>query len=238
MTFDLIIAGFGGQGVLFAGQLLAHAALDAGLETTWYPSYGPEMRGGTANCTVVISDEPIGSPVTERPQAAIVMNLPSLDRYEPLVRPGGVLVVNASLIDRAVTRDDVDVITIPADDVAAELGHPKLTNMVLLGAAPAHAGDQPGGADPRRRAGRGAAAAGGGGVRVGLSDGGHRPGVGRRGGGPPRQRATFMEVQTATLAGLRGGRLEERVPRLRGGSWPMTPEPSQEATVVSSAGFG
>ncbi len=134
MTFDLIIAGFGGQGVLFAGQLLAHAALDAGLETTWYPSYGPEMRGGTANCTVVISDAPIGSPITERPQAAIVMNLPSLVRYEPLVRPGGVLVVNTSLIDRAVERVDIDAIAIPADDVAAELGNPKLTNMVLLGA--------------------------------------------------------------------------------------------------------
>ena len=138
MTFDLIIAGFGGQGVLFAGQLLSHAALDAGLETTWYPSYGPEMRGGTANCTVVISDEPIGSPVTERPQAAIVMNLPSLERYEPLVRPGGVLVVNTSLIDRAVERSDLTVIGIPGDDVAAELGHPKLTNVVLLGALLAH----------------------------------------------------------------------------------------------------
>jgi 2-oxoglutarate ferredoxin oxidoreductase subunit gamma len=134
MTFDLIIAGFGGQGVLFAGQLLARAALDAGLETTWYPSYGPEMRGGTANCTVVISDEPIGSPVTERPRAAIVMNLPSLERYEPLVLPGGVLVVNTSLIDRDAERTDLDVLKIPGDDVAAELGHPKLTNVVLLGA--------------------------------------------------------------------------------------------------------
>jgi 2-oxoglutarate ferredoxin oxidoreductase subunit gamma len=131
---DLVLAGFGGQGVLFAGQLLAHAALDARLHTTWYPSYGPEMRGGTANCTVVISDEPIGSPVVARPQAAIVMNLPSLERYEPLVRPGGLLIVNASLIDRAVQRTDIDVVAVPADDVAAELGHPRLTNMVLLGA--------------------------------------------------------------------------------------------------------
>jgi len=134
MKTDLIIAGFGGQGVLFAGQLLAHAALDADLHTTWYPSYGPEMRGGTANCTVVISDEPIGAPVVARPEAAIVLNLPSLDRYEPLVRPGGLLVVNASLIDRDVRRTDVDVVAIPADDVAAELGSPRLTNMVLVGA--------------------------------------------------------------------------------------------------------
>jgi 2-oxoglutarate ferredoxin oxidoreductase subunit gamma len=131
---ELVLAGFGGQGVLFAGQLLAHTALGAGLHTTWYPSYGPEMRGGTANCTVVISDEPIGSPVVARPQAAIVMNLPSLERYEPLVRPGGLLIVNASLIDRPVRRADIDVLSIPADDVAAELGHPRLTNMVLLGA--------------------------------------------------------------------------------------------------------
>ena len=131
---DLILAGFGGQGVLFAGQLLAHAALGARLHTTWYPSYGPEMRGGTANCTVVIGDEPIGSPVVAQPQAAIVMNLPSLDRYEPLVRPGGLLIVNTSLIERAATRDDIDVVGIPADDVAAELGEARLTNMVLLGA--------------------------------------------------------------------------------------------------------
>jgi 2-oxoglutarate ferredoxin oxidoreductase subunit gamma len=131
---DVVIAGFGGQGVLFAGQLLAHAALDAGLQTTWFPSYGPEMRGGTANCTVVVADGPIGSPVVGRPQAAIVLNLPSLDRYEPLVAPGGLLVVNTSLVDRAVARDDLEVVAIPADDVAAELGHPKLTNVVLLGA--------------------------------------------------------------------------------------------------------
>ncbi len=133
-TADLVIAGFGGQGVLFAGQLLAHAALDAGLQTTWMPSYGPEMRGGTANCTVVVADGPIGSPVVGRPQAVIALNLPSLDRYEPLVAPGGLLVVNASLVDRAVERTDIDVVAIPGDDVAAELGHPKLTNVVLLGA--------------------------------------------------------------------------------------------------------
>jgi 2-oxoglutarate ferredoxin oxidoreductase subunit gamma len=131
---DLVIAGFGGQGVLFAGQLLAHAALDAGLQTTWMPSYGPEMRGGTANCTVVVADGPIGSPVVGRPQAVIALNLPSLDRYEPVVAPDGLLIVNTSLVDRAVARTDLDVVAIAADDVAAELGHPKLTNVVLLGA--------------------------------------------------------------------------------------------------------
>lgn len=131
---DLVIAGFGGQGVLFAGQLLAHAALDAGLHTTWFPSYGPEMRGGTANCTVVVSDGPIGSPIVGRPQAAIALNLPSLDRYEPLLAPGGLLVVNTSLVDRPVARRDLDVVAVAGDDVAAELGHPKLTNVVLLGA--------------------------------------------------------------------------------------------------------
>src|SRR3990172_1760380 len=117
-TADLVIAGFGGQGVLFAGQLLAHAALDAGLQTTWMPSYGPEMRGGTANCTVVVADGPIGSPVVGRPQAVIALNLPSLDRFEPLVAPGGLLVVNTSLVDRDVARTDLDVVAIPGDDVA------------------------------------------------------------------------------------------------------------------------
>jgi 2-oxoglutarate ferredoxin oxidoreductase subunit gamma len=134
VTRDLTIAGFGGQGVLFAGQLLAHAALDAGLHTTWYPSYGPEMRGGTANCTVILSDRPIGSPVVAHPESAIVMNLPSLERYEPLLAPGGLLIVNASLVERAPQRSDLNVISIAADDIAAELGHPRLTNMVLLGA--------------------------------------------------------------------------------------------------------
>jgi 2-oxoglutarate ferredoxin oxidoreductase subunit gamma len=134
MRSDLTIAGFGGQGVLFAGQLLAHAALDSGLHTTWYPSYGPEMRGGTANCTVIIADTPIGAPVVAHPQSAIVMNLPSLDRYEPLLAPGGLLIINASLAERPTTRHDLEVLAIPADAIAAELGHARLTNMVLLGA--------------------------------------------------------------------------------------------------------
>jgi 2-oxoglutarate ferredoxin oxidoreductase subunit gamma len=134
MQTEVIIAGFGGQGVLFAGQLLAYAALGSGLETTWIPSYGPEMRGGTANCTVVISDEEIGSPYVRNPAAIIAFNQPSLDKYEPMVRPGGLLVVNASIIPRAVVRTDVDVIRLPGNELAEGLGERKLTNMVLLGA--------------------------------------------------------------------------------------------------------
>jgi 2-oxoglutarate ferredoxin oxidoreductase subunit gamma len=131
---EVVIAGFGGQGVLFAGHVLAHAALEAGLHTTWYPSYGPEMRGGTANCVVTVSDEPIGAPIVRSPAAAIVMNLPSLERFEPLVRPRGVLIVNASLVDRGTSRRDLEVVRVRADDEAHALGSPKLANMVLLGA--------------------------------------------------------------------------------------------------------
>jgi 2-oxoglutarate ferredoxin oxidoreductase subunit gamma len=133
MQTDIIIAGFGGQGVLFAGQLLAYAAMDEGREVTWIPSYGPEMRGGTANCTVVIADEEIGSPLVRNPQAAIVMNLPSLDKYEPLVRPGGVLVVNTSMINRGATRSDIRAVMIPGNEIAESLGDRRMTNMVLLG---------------------------------------------------------------------------------------------------------
>jgi 2-oxoglutarate ferredoxin oxidoreductase subunit gamma len=134
MKSEIVISGFGGQGALFAGQVLAHAALAADRHTTWYPAYGPEMRGGTAHCVVTVSDEPIGSPVVRHPQAAIVMNIPSLDRYEPLVRPGGVLVINGSLVDRPARRRDITVITVPADEVARELGDVRLANMVLVGA--------------------------------------------------------------------------------------------------------
>lgn len=133
MQTEIIIAGFGGQGVLFAGQLLSYAAMDEGREVTWIPSYGPEMRGGTANCTVVIADEEIGSPLVRNPQAVIAMNLPSLDKYEPLVRPGGVLVINTSLADRDAVRSDIRVVGIPGSDIAEELGDRRMTNMVLLG---------------------------------------------------------------------------------------------------------
>lgn len=134
MQTDIILAGFGGQGILFAGQLLAYTAMDIGLEVTWFPSYGPEMRGGTANCTVVISEEEIGSPTVLYPKAALVFNLPSLDKYEPLVKPGGVLIANASLINRGFQRNDIISVSIPANKIAEEIGEKRLLNMVMLGA--------------------------------------------------------------------------------------------------------
>lgn len=134
MQHDVILAGFGGQGVLFAGQLLAYAALEQGLEVTWIPSYGPEMRGGTANCTVVISDEEIGSPMVRSPQAAVVFNGPSLEKYARVVQRGGVLVINASLAQGTVARSDLRVVRVPGSAVAEELGEPRLCNMVMLGA--------------------------------------------------------------------------------------------------------
>jgi 2-oxoglutarate ferredoxin oxidoreductase subunit gamma len=134
MQTEFLFAGFGGQGVLFAGQLLTYAAMDEGKQVTWIPSYGPEMRGGTANCTVIISDEEIGSPLVSHPQAVIAMNLPSLDKYEPLVKPGGVLVINTSMVDRKAIRSDIKVVEVPANSVAEKLGDRRLSNMVLLGA--------------------------------------------------------------------------------------------------------
>jgi 2-oxoglutarate ferredoxin oxidoreductase subunit gamma len=134
METSTIISGFGGQGALFAGQALAYAGMDTGRHVTWIPSYGPEMRGGTAHCTVILSDDPIGSPLVSHPDIAVVMNLPSMDKYEPLVVRGGVLVVNASLVERATERDDIRVIEVPATAIADELGDRRLANMVLLGA--------------------------------------------------------------------------------------------------------
>ena len=134
MQKEIIIAGFGGQGVLFAGQVLAYAAMDLGREVTWIPSYGPEMRGGTANCTVVIADEEIGSPLVRNPRAVIAMNLPSLDKYESAIQPGGVLVINGSMVNRAPQRKDIHNVVVNANEIAEELGDRKLTNMVLLGA--------------------------------------------------------------------------------------------------------
>ncbi len=134
MQTEIIIAGFGGQGILFAGQLLAYAAMDSGYEVTWIPSYGPEMRGGTANCTVIISDEEIGAPTVLNPKAALVFNLPSLDKYESLVVPGGALIANASLVDRSFIRSDLKAVMIPANEMAEALGDKRLTNMIMLGA--------------------------------------------------------------------------------------------------------
>lgn len=134
MQTEIFIAGFGGQGVMFAGQMLSYAAMDIGKEVTWIPSYGPEMRGGTANCTVVIADEEIGSPLVMNPPAVIVMNLPSLDKYEPAVKPGGVLVVNASMVDREVKRTDITWVSLPCNEIAEEVGDRRMANVVAVGA--------------------------------------------------------------------------------------------------------
>ena len=134
MQKEIIVAGFGGQGVLFGGQVLAYAAMDLGKEVTWIPSYGPEMRGGTANCTVVIADEEIGSPLVEHPSLGIALNLPSFDKYEELLAEGGTLVVNKSMVDRGAQRSDIRVLLVPCNQIAEELGDRKLLNMVAVGA--------------------------------------------------------------------------------------------------------
>ena len=134
METSIIIAGFGGQGVLFAGQLLTYAGMDVGKHVTWIPSYGPEMRGGTANCTVIISDEPIGAPLVERPDVAIVLNKPSFDKYEPLVNPGGLLVVNNSIVSEESKRTDIEAVYVAANSVAEEFGSAKMMNVAALGA--------------------------------------------------------------------------------------------------------
>ncbi|GIK67070.1 MAG: 2-oxoglutarate ferredoxin oxidoreductase subunit gamma [Chloroflexota bacterium] len=135
MQTEFIFAGFGGQGIMFAGQVLAYAGMDAGLESTWIPSYGPEMRGGTAHCCVVLADRPIGSPVVRNPQVAVVFNNPSFEKYESNVTTGGLLVYNSSLITLSPTRDTVEFLPVPASAIADELGSMRLTNMVMLGAA-------------------------------------------------------------------------------------------------------
>ena len=131
---QIIIAGFGGQGLLFSGKVLAYAGLAENRQLSWLPSYGPEMRGGTASCTVILSDEPIGSPIVDHPNVAMVMNNPSLDKYEGLVAPGGKLFLDSALIGRKVERNDIDVYYIPATQLAKDMGAPTLANMILLGA--------------------------------------------------------------------------------------------------------
>jgi 2-oxoglutarate ferredoxin oxidoreductase subunit gamma len=134
MHAEIVISGFGGQGVLFAGQLLAYAGLAEGRHVTWIPSYGPEMRGGTAHCTIIISDEEIGSPLVRNPSAALVLNPPSMARYEPLVKPRGVLILDSTLITQRSLRTDIWEFAVPAKDIAAELGFPQVANITLLGA--------------------------------------------------------------------------------------------------------
>lgn len=133
MTYRILIAGFGGQGVLFAGKFLTYIGMMAGQEVSWLPSYGPEMRGGTANCSVILSDDPIGSPIVSHPNILMVMNLPSLDKYEGEAVPGAKIFVDSTLIGRKVTRDDVTAYELPATEMARAAGLPTLANMMLVG---------------------------------------------------------------------------------------------------------
>ena len=133
MTKQILLAGFGGQGILFAGKFLAYKGLIEGKQLSWLPSYGPEMRGGTANCSVILSDDPVGSPIVSNPDVLIVMNLPSLDKYENTVVPGGTIFVDSALIARKVTRTDVKVVYIPATTMAADIKAPTLANMIIIG---------------------------------------------------------------------------------------------------------
>ena len=134
MTYETIMAGFGGQGLLFSGKVLAHAALLENKELSWLPSYGPEMRGGTCNCSVIVSSEPVGSPIIAHPNVLMVMNEPSLDKFEDTVAPGGTIFVDSSLIARKVRRTDVEGVYIPATKMATEMEAKSLANMIILGA--------------------------------------------------------------------------------------------------------
>jgi 2-oxoglutarate ferredoxin oxidoreductase subunit gamma len=131
---EVIFAGFGGQGILSMGKFLAYAGLEENLNVSWFPSYGPEMRGGTSNCSVILSSDDIGSPVVTEATTIVVMNRPSLDKFENTVVPGGVLIIDSNLIDRESKRSDIDVIRIPAQTDAIEVGDKRIANMVLLGA--------------------------------------------------------------------------------------------------------
>ncbi len=132
-TTNMLIAGFGGQGILFTGKFLAYKGLTEGKEVSWLPSYGPEMRGGTASCSVIISDAPVGSPIVSNPDVLIAMNLPSLDKYESSVVSGGKIFVDSTLIDRKVNRTDVEVYYIPSTQLASDNGMPTLANMIIAG---------------------------------------------------------------------------------------------------------
>lgn len=129
-----LFAGFGGQGVLLMGQLLAYAGMTEGKHVSWFPAYGAEMRGGTANCSVILSDKPVASPLITQATAVVAMNLPSLDKFEGLVQPGKMLFINSSIIERKAARDDVEVFYVPCNKLAEELGNTRVANMVMLGA--------------------------------------------------------------------------------------------------------
>ena len=135
MTKQVLIAGFGGQGVLFAGKFLAYKGLMEDKQVSWLPSYGPEMRGGTANCSIIVSDEPVGSPIVSNPDVLIAMNLPSLDKYENEAVSGSVIIIDSTLIERKVTRTDINAYYVPATKMAHDMGAPTLANMILLGKA-------------------------------------------------------------------------------------------------------
>ncbi len=135
MEREVTFAGFGGQGVMTVGKFLAQGAMNKGMEVAWVPSYGPEMRGGTAYCTVVIADEPVGSPIVRNPETAVVMNRPSLDKFGPEVKPGGCLIINSSLIDVTTDRQDILVVTVPCNQISMEVtGTGRSANIAALGA--------------------------------------------------------------------------------------------------------
>ncbi|WP_371371690.1 2-oxoacid:acceptor oxidoreductase family protein [Sporomusa aerivorans] len=134
MMDKILLAGFGGQGVMFIGKVLAYSGMLGEREVCWIPSYGPEMRGGTANCSVLISDEEINSPVISQADAGIVLNQPSYDKFLTRIKPGGTLVANSSIVNIAQNRDDINLIAVPATELANEIGNASLANMVCLGA--------------------------------------------------------------------------------------------------------
>ncbi len=132
-TTQFLFSGFGGQGILFAGKFIAYKGLTEDKQVSWLPSYGPEMRGGTASCSVIVSDDPVGSPIVSNPDVLVALNLPSLDRFEKDVKPGGFIFADSTLIERKVERDDVNVFYIPATQLASDNGMPTLANMIVMG---------------------------------------------------------------------------------------------------------
>jgi 2-oxoglutarate ferredoxin oxidoreductase subunit gamma len=134
MQNEVMFAGFGGQGILLSAKILANAAMEQGFEVAWVPSYGPEMRGGTAYCTVVVSDRPIGSPIIRNPRHLVAMNRPSLEKFAPVIQSGGVILVNSTLISVPAGRDDVDELRVPVNEIAKELGNVRSANIVALAA--------------------------------------------------------------------------------------------------------
>ena len=132
-TKQMLFSGFGGQGILFAGKFIAYKGLMEEKQVSWLPSYGPEMRGGTASCSVIVSDEPVGSPIVSNPDVLVAMNLPSLDKFEATVAPGGMIFADSTLIERKVERTDLKVFYIPATQLASENGMATLANMIIVG---------------------------------------------------------------------------------------------------------